>query len=474
MRDSNGLRPSTPSPGADALARRLAMEIMRAALKASDPYEAVRRALRLEGNVLKVFGREFHIKGKVYVIAFGKAACPMAKAVEDVLGDLIAEGVAVTKYGYGEELRRIKVVEAGHPVPDRNSMLGAVEGVRIARKAGPDDIVIVLISGGGSALFVMPEDGISLEDKVRTNELLLKCGAKIYEINTVRKHISKVKGGKLAKIVRGTLVGLILSDVVGDPLEAIASGPTVKDPTTFADALRVLKVYGVWGKVPESVRRHIELGLTGDVEETLKEDLPNVHNFIVGSGAIACENAAKRARELGLNPHILTTTLEGEAKDVGLAIASVIEEVWRRDRPFRKPAALIAGGETTVTILGEAGAGGPNQELALSASRKLKGLAGAALLAVDTDGTDGPTDAAGGLVDSTTASRLKDAGMDIEEVLRRHYAYEALKAAGALLVTGPTRTNVNSLVIAVVLGPKVSYGETPHTGPRSQTGGSLH
>ncbi len=308
----------------DVRARELALEILKKALRDSDPYVAVRNCLKLTGDGVKVFDKVFSFKGGVYVIAFGKAACSMAKAVEDVLNDLIVDGVAVTKYGYSEPLRRIKVIEAGHPIPDENSLRGGLEGLRIAESIGRDDLLLVLISGGGSALFMVPEEGISLEDKVRVNELLLKCGAKIYEINTVRKHISKVKGGKLARRVKGTLISLILSDVVGDPLEAIASGPTVKDPTTFSDAYRVLRVYGLWDRVPLSVRRHIEKGLRGEAEETLKEDLPNVHNFIVGSGLKACESAARRAGELGLNPYILTTTLEGEAKDVGLAIASII------------------------------------------------------------------------------------------------------------------------------------------------------
>ncbi len=215
-------------------------------------------------------------------------------------------------------MEKLKVIEAGgHPVPDENSMLGGKLGLELARKVGgEDDVLIVLISGGGSALFLLPEEGISLDDKIRTNELLLRSGgARIYEINTVRKHISAVKGGgKLAKRVKGgRIISLILSDVVGDPLEAIASGPTVKDPpTTFEDAFRILNLYGVWDQLPESVRRHIELGLRGgEVEETLKEDLPNVHNFIVGSNTLACESALKKARELGYNPLLLTTTLEG-------------------------------------------------------------------------------------------------------------------------------------------------------------------
>ncbi|ASI99065.1 glycerate kinase type-2 family protein [Thermococcus celer] len=433
-------------------ARRVALEIMRAAIESADPYRAVRRNLKVNENRLTVRGEEFEVKGKVYLLSFGKAACPMARAVFDLLGARIAEGVIVTKYGYARncpKMEKLKVIEAGHPVPDENSMLGGKLGLELARKVGEDDVLIVLISGGGSALFLLPEEGISLDDKIRTNELLLRSGARIYEINTVRKHISAVKGGKLAKRVKGRIISLILSDVVGDPLEAIASGPTVKDPTTFEDAFRILNLYGVWDQLPESVRRHIELGLRGEVEETLKEDLPNVHNFIVGSNTLACESALKKARELGYNPLLLTTTLEGEAREVALALGSIVQEIARYDRPVQKPAVLIAGGEWTVTISGEAGLGGPNQEFALSVARKIAGL-NAAVLAVDTDGTDGPTDAAGGIVDGETLERLKEEGVDVEKALRNHDSYRALEKAGALLKTGPTGTNVNSLIIGVV------------------------
>lgn len=298
----------------DINAKKAALEIAKAAIESADPYKAVKRSLKFDGDKLVVEGKKFHLKGDVYVLAFGKASCAMAKAVEDVLGERIKEGVAITKYGYASPfgdgytspfgdgyaapLKKIEVIEAGHPIPDENSLKGALKGVELAKKVDEGDLLIVLISGGGSALFTLPEDGISLEDKIKTNELLLKSGARIYEINTVRKHISKVKGGKLAKSIRGTLVSLILSDVVGDPLEAIASGPTVKDPTTFRDAQRILKLYNVWEKLPESVRSHIREGLKGEREETLKEELPRVHNFIIGSVSIACEAAKRKAEEL--------------------------------------------------------------------------------------------------------------------------------------------------------------------------------
>ncbi|ASJ05063.1 glycerate kinase type-2 family protein [Thermococcus barossii] len=433
-------------------ARTAALEIMNAAIESADPYAAVRRSLRVAGDRLMVSGKELPLSGRVYLLAFGKAACAMARAAAEILGERIEEGVIVTKYGYAEECpktERLRVIEAGHPVPDENSLLGGRFGLELAEKVGENDVLLVLISGGGSSLFLLPERGISLDDKIRTNELLLRSGARIYEINTVRKHISAVKGGKLAKRVRETVVSLILSDVVGDPLEAIASGPTVKDPTTFKDAHRILRLYGVWDKLPESVRRHVELGLEGKVEETLKEDLPNVHNFVVGSNTLACESALAKAKELGYNPLLLTTTLEGEAREIALAIGSIVQEIARYDRPVPRPAVLIAGGEWTVTIEGEAGLGGPNQEFTLSIARKIAGL-DAVVLAVDTDGTDGPTDAAGGIVDGRTLGLLEKMGVDVEEALRRHDAYRALEKAGALLKTGPTGTNVNSLIIAVV------------------------
>ena len=426
--------------------------LMREAIKSADPDRAVRNALHIDDNRLKVFEMELELRGRVYLLALGKAACAMARAAVDVLGGAIREGVVVTKYGYAENCLsdgRIRIIEAGHPVPDKNSLLAGKLGRELAEKVGKDDLLIVLISGGGSSLFLLPEEGITLEDKIRTNELLLRSGAKIWEVNTVRKHISAVKGGKLAKRVKGTVISLILSDVVGDRLEAIASGPTVRDPTTFQDAYRILRLYGVWEKVPESVKVHIERGFRGEVEETLKEDLPNVHNFIVGSGTMACEAAERKAEGLGYNAAVLTTTLEGEAREVAVAIGSIIEEISRNNRPLKKPAVLIAGGEWTVTVGEGTGLGGPNQEFALSIARKIAGL-NAVVLAVDTDGTDGPTDAAGGIVDGRTMSLLKEAGIDIEEALRRHDAYHALERVGALLRTGPTGTNVNSLVIALV------------------------
>ncbi len=436
----------------DVEAKEIAVEIVEQAIRRASPYEIVKGRVRFDDRCLLVEGKRFELRGKVYVVGVGKAACPMAKALEELLGEKISGGVVVTKYGYKLPLRKVEVVEAGHPVPDENSLKGTEKALEIARKVREKDTLIVLVSGGGSSLFTMPEDGIELEDKVRVNELLLKSGAKIHEMNAVRKHISKVKGGKFVKGVRGRVVSLIISDVVGDSLETIASGITVRDPTTFHDAYKVLKLYSLWERIPESVRNHIALGMKGLKEETLKERLENVHNFLLCSSKKVCEFALERCKQLGYPANIVTTSLEGEARHVGKVIASVVQEIWKNDRPFEKPVVLIFGGETTVTMEGAHGKGGPNQELVLASASKISGLRGCCIVSVDTDGTDGPTEAAGGVVDSYSFELLRSKGIDAEEHIKCHNSFEALKAIGGLILTGPTMTNVNSLTIAVILG----------------------
>ncbi len=445
--------------------RECAIRIAEHAVRMADPERLVLdyfESLKNAGDKFTVRtkdGREFEFRG-VYVVAIGKAAYPMAKAVNEIFGERIRDGVVVTKYGYSrsDRIGVMEVIEARHPVPDENSLRGAERGLEIAGKVGEEDLLILLVSGGGSALFAMPENGITLEDKIETYRLLLKSGARIQEVNTVRKHISAVKGGKFVKRVRGKVLSLIISDVVGDNLEAIASGISVKDPTTFEDAVKILKNYGIWDKIPDSVRSYLERGLKGEVEETLKEDLKNVVNVLICSSSKVCSFAAEKAEELGFNPVIMSSVLEGEAKDAGIVIASIALEM--RNRKSEKMA-MIFGGETTVTFCeagnemkGEKerkeGKGGPNQELALGFARKVSGSCGVCLIAIDTDGTDGPTDAAGGLSSGDTWGRIEKAGMDPLRELRNHNAYEALKAGNALVITGPTDTNVNSLVIVLV------------------------
>ncbi len=434
----------------DLLPRHYCLDLALYAIKRSDPYISVRENITYTRKELVIKNKRISVRGKIYIAGIGKASCRMARAVEEIIGDDIEYGVVSTKYGYGEKLEKIKVIEAGHPLPDENSLRAADEIIGIARQMKPEDILIFLISGGGSALFTKPYPPITLDELIKTHDLLVKSGARIQEINTVRKHISLVKGGRFAKMVPGKIISLIVSDVVGDDLSTIASGPTAPDPTTYADAKRILINYDLWDKVPENVQKVIDKGLRGDIPETPK-NLSNVDNNIIASANIAAEHSARRALELGLKPAVMTTTIEGEARHVGTAIASIIEEIVKNHRPFKPPVCLIFAGETVVTVKGEAGTGGPNQELALSASMKIRGYRGVALIALDTDGTDGPTDAAGGLVDSKTYDILMNRGVDPEKSLMRHDAYNALKISGDLIKTGSTGTNVNSIIIAVIL-----------------------
>jgi len=412
-------------------------KILKKVIELADPYKAVLNYID-----------KIEIEGDLFVVGFGKAACPMAKAIEDTMLNRIEEGVIVTKYGHSFPLKKIKVFEAGHPVPDENSVKASLKILEVAREVKNDDTLLVLISGGGSSLFALPEDGITLEDKIKTYKLLLSCGAKIHEINTVRKHISKVKGGKFVKNIEGKVIALIISDVVGDNLDVIASGPTVKDPTTFKDAYKVLEKYNLLNKIPSSVKEHIELGMKGLKEETLKEDPPNVYNYIILSNRIVCERLAEFCRRFGYDVHIITTTLEGEAREVATAFGSMIQEICKYNRPFRKPCILIAGGEMTVSLEDKVGKGGPNHEFALSIVKKIAGL-NVTVIAFDSDGIDGNTDSAGAIVNGDTFDVLKAKGIDVDEYLKKHDSYEAIKIANSLIHTGPTRTNVNSFIIII-------------------------
>jgi len=435
----------------DIEVKELLLDLILKGLEAVDPYKAVKKVIDRDNGLIKIRNKTLHVHGKIYVLGLGKASCSMAKAIEEILGDLIEDGVVVTKYGYSIPLEKIRVIEAGHPIPDVNSLKAGYEAFKLFKRIGENDLLIVLISGGGSALLVYPADNISLEDLIKTNDLLIKSGASIHEINIVRKHISRIKGGGIVKQCKGKILSLIVSDVVGDRVEDIASGPTSADTSSFIDAYRVLKNYGLWDKLPTSIRRYINRGLSGEAEETLKE-LPNrVYNVIIASNEIACKTIYEESLRRGYRAYLLTTTLEGEAKDTALAIGSIVQEIYRFNRPFKKPVILIAGGETTVTIHGKHGMGGPNQEFSLSISRKIADLHGTAVLAIDTDGTDGPTDAAGGLVDSYSLNKLIELGIDVEEALYKHDAYNALKRINSLVITGPTMTNVNSLFIIGII-----------------------
>lgn len=444
-----------PDVFAPNLRRSVYAEVLREALAAVDPYQCVRQVLQRSGARIRAGGAMVNLEhvAHVWVLGFGKAAAVMAQAVEDVLDDYVDGGIVVVKDGYAVPTRRVQVMEAGHPVPDERSVQGAQAVLALAQKAQEDDLVLVVISGGGSALLTLPAEGVTLEDIRTTTEVLLRAGATINELNAVRKHLSAVKGGQLARaLAPARVIGLVLSDVIGNPLDVIASGPLSPDPTTFADAWAVLEKYRVLDKVPPRVREHLQAGMAGAVRETPKPGDPvfdRVHMVIVGDNAHAATAAARAAANRGYRALILTTFLEGEAREVAKAVAALGKEVVRHRRPVPPPACLILGGETTVTV-GGGGKGGRNQELALSAALTLEGWPDITVIALGTDGTDGPTDAAGGMVDGGTVQRARDAGLDPLRHLQNNDAYPVLAATHDLIRTGPTRTNVNDLVLVFV------------------------
>ena len=319
----------------------------------------------------------------------------------------------------------------------------------ISRAAGPNDVVICLISGGASALLPLPAAGITLEAKQKTTRLMLACGANIHEMNTVRKHLSAIKGGGLARLAApARVIGLILSDVIGDDLDVIGSGPTAPDHSTFSDALAVIDRFQLRGRIPSSVRKHLEAGARGEVEDTPKR-LDNVTNVIVGSNRLAIDAAAREARRLGYRTLVLSTLIEGETRDVARMHAAIAREVRASGNPVKPPACILSGGETTVTLRGE-GLGGRNQEFALAAAIDLDGAEDTVLLSGGTDGTDGPTDAAGGIIDGTVLARARSEGLNAREALAANDSYHFLERLEALLKTGPTNTNVMDLHIVLV------------------------
>lgn len=432
-----------------------ARKIFDAGLTAANPYDAVNRHVARKGDTLTVAGKPYDLDlyRNVYVVGSGKAAAKMALAVEELLRDRISSGIVIVKHGHKLPLNLVEIVEAGHPLPDEAGVAGATRIVELLRRATKKDLVIFLLSGGGSALLPCPVDPLTLDDKIRTTQTLLNCGATIHEINAVRKHISKIKGGRLALLAYpATLVTLILSDVVGDSLDVIASGPTVPDSNTFADCLRVIERYELKEKITPRVHAFLEAGARGEIEETPKAGDPifqHVRNVIVGNNRMALEAARLKAEELGYNTLALSSCMEGEAKVAAVAHTAVAKEILTTGNPVRRPACVLSGGETTVTVHGN-GSGGRNQEFALAAAAEIDGVEGAVILSGGTDGTDGPTDAAGGVVDGTTLQRGRDKGLDAADFLSRNDSHTFLSAVGNLLVTGPTFTNVMDLCLMLI------------------------
>jgi hydroxypyruvate reductase len=413
----------------------------------------VRRHVKRQGNQITAAGQRFDLgaRRRIWVVGAGKAAAPMGQALEKILGDRLTGGVLVTRYGYGLPLRKLDLMEAGHPLPDANSVAAAARIIRLAEsEITPRDLVFCLLSGGGSALLVAPAPGIAWEDKLACTRLLLNCGASIQETNAVRKHLSILKGGGLARLLAAVqVVSLILSDVVGDDLDTIASGPLVPDTTTFGQCHEILSRLQIADQIPPAVRRRLESGAAGRLPDNPKPGdsiFRRKANVLVGSNALACGAAARAARALGYHTLVLTSRLAGETSEAARFHLSMAQEITAAGRPLPRPACLISGGETTVKVVGK-GSGGRNQEFTLHCVRELARLSAPCLVAsLATDGSDGPTDAAGALADNATLARSLEFGSDfLAECLRDNNSYEFFKQTRGLIVTGPTRTNVMDL-----------------------------
>lgn len=435
--------------------RGAARRILDAAIAAGDAARLTRRALSRDGPSLRVAGRSFDLGRirRVVVVGAGKASGAMAEAVEEVLDGLPLEGLVAVKERREPGPRRIRTVESGHPIPDARGQAAAEEILRLAREAGPDDLVLCLISGGGSALTPAPVAGVTLGEKQAVTRLLLECGATINELNAVRKHLSRLKGGQLARAAHpAPVVSLLLSDVIGDPLDVIASGPTAPDPTTFGDALAILDRFGLRGRLPPSVRAHLEAGARGEVEDTPKPGdavLAGVTNAVIGNNGLVVEAAVAEARRLGLTPCLLTRRLQGEAREVARVFAALLDETARGGLVAGRPACLIAGGETTVTIRGS-GTGGRCQEFALALVSELAGMRDVVVLAAGTDGSDGPTDAAGAVVDSATLGRARERELDVQGALQDNDSHRFFAALDDLVRTGPTGSNLMDVYLGLV------------------------
>jgi len=440
--------------------KRIARALFLKALSAVDPAKILKDRIRIERDRLfiKTEGnseRFFDLKkvDKIFLVGTGKAAGAMAKAIEEIFEDRITKGIITTKYGHQLPLKKTDIIEAAHPLPDRKGFEGAKKIQRLLQESGPKDLVIFLLSGGASALLPFPADQIDLKEKQEVTQLLLDCGADIQEINTIRKHISRIKGGWLAKwAYPSTVIGLILSDVVGDHLDVIGSGPTVPDPSTFEEAWEILKKYDLINEIAPSIRKHLQSGKEGKIEETPKPQeviFERVHNSLLGSNILALLAAREEAAALGFHVLVLSSSIEGETREAARFHTAIAKEVISSGNPIPRPACILSGGETTVTIKGK-GLGGRNQEFVLAGALEISGVEKVVLLSGGTDGTDGPTDATGAVADHTTVQRGKSLGLDPNFYLENNDAYPFFKKLEDLLITGPTHTNVMDVRILLV------------------------
>lgn len=429
--------------------------IFAAGIAAVDPIAAIRRAVVRRGDILYVDGVSYDLRryAQVYVVGAGKAGATMTQGLEEVLGERLRGGVVTVKYGHLAPVSRVTIYEAAHPVPDAAGMQGAEALFQVAQQAGTDDLVLCLLSGGGSALLPAPSPGITLAEKQQVTGLLLECGASIDEINAIRKHLSRLKGGQLARLVwPATLITLMLSDVVGDRLDVIASGPTVPDPTTYHDCLEIISRYDLLPRLPVSVRGHLQRGQAGELAETPKATDPafvGSQTVLIGSNRMALQAACAEAQARGYKTLLLSSSLQGETRHIARMHAAIGREIQQSGAPLAPPACVITGGETTVTLRGD-GLGGRNQEFALAAALDIAGLESVVVLSAGTDGTDGPTPAAGALADGSTVARAQALGLAPQICLRRNDSYHFFHALDDLFITGPTGTNVMDMHILLV------------------------
>ncbi len=434
--------------------REHALEIFKQALEAVNPIRCMKEHISLNGNLLTIDSSQYDLKKyeAVLVVAFGKAASAMGKATEELLGDRITDGVVISNSLPGFSFSKLRFRLSSHPIPDERSLEAAKEVLKLLEKTGEKDLVIFLISGGGSALLAMPAPGPSLEDKRKATEMLLISGVDTYGLNAVRKHISQIKGGGLLKkALPSQVVTLVLSDVVGDRLDVIASGPTVPDATTFEDAWRVIEALRLEHRIPPQVVVHLEEGRNRGIPETLKEgefDSGKVQTVVIGNNFKSLAAAEKRATQLGYNTFLLSSQIKGEAREVAKVIASIAFDIERLNIPVKKPACLIFGGETTVTVTGP-GKGGRNSETALAFSMEIMGhdIVG---LFCGTDGIDGPTDAGGAICDGKTRERAREINLSARERLAQNDSYAFFEKLGDLIKTGPTGTNVMDIGLVIL------------------------
>jgi len=421
--------------------RKDALSILRFAIKACDPVYAIKRHFQLKSERLWGDGFSYDSESiqRISVIGAGKASARMASALEEILGKKISSGIVITKKGYQIPLKRIELAEAGHPLPDRFGWQATRKIVKLLSQSTRDDLIIFLLSGGGSALLVSPVYGISLRDKIKLTDQLLRCGANIKEINAIRKHISQVKGGRLAQLAQpSSVLTLILSDVIGDRLDSIASGPTAPDKTTFADCLKIIQKYKLINKIPKSIYLHLKEGAEGKIEETPKPGDPifkRVKNVIVGSNPVALQAAKKKAEALGYNTLVLPRSVAGDTTRAALRHVGLVRRIGNEGEP--------------ISLKGK-GLGGRNQEFALVGAMGIDSMRNVVLLSAGTDGTDGPTDAAGAICDGDTIKRALGRGLDPKRYLVDNDSYHFFQNLGDLIITGPTHTNVMDIHLALM------------------------